>query len=72
MMRFFKPESCGQCASCRDGTAEASALIDKPNWDAGRQADWFSAMHGTSMCDLGQAAPNIIECVQKYFPYELG
>jgi len=72
MMRFFKKESCGQCASCRDGTVEASSLIDKPSWDVGRLADLSAAMRGTSMCGLGQAAPNVIECVVKYFPHEMG
>ncbi len=33
MMRFFEHESCGQCTPCRNGTAKASALIDKPTWD---------------------------------------
>jgi formate dehydrogenase len=29
-------------------------------------------MADASICGLGQAAPNPIRCVQKYFPHELG
>jgi hypothetical protein len=39
MMRFFEHESCGQCTPCRNGTAKASALIDKPKWDLALLAD---------------------------------
>ena len=71
MMRFFKDESCGQCTPCRNGTAKASALIDRPRWDVGLLADLSLVMRDASICGLGQAAPNPIDCVVKYFAHEL-
>ena len=71
MLRFFKDESCGQCTPCRNGTAKASALIDKPSWDLELLADLSAVMRDASICGLGQAAPNPIDCVVKYFPHEL-
>jgi NADH:ubiquinone oxidoreductase subunit F (NADH-binding)/NADH:ubiquinone oxidoreductase subunit E len=70
-MRFFQHESCGQCTPCRNGTAKASALIAKPNWDLELLSDLSSVMRDASICGLGQAAPNPIDCVIKYFPHEL-
>lgn len=70
-MRFFKHESCGQCTPCRNGTAKASDLIDKPSWDLALLADLSAVMRDASICGLGQAAPNPIDCVIKYFPHEL-
>jgi NADH:ubiquinone oxidoreductase subunit F (NADH-binding)/NADH:ubiquinone oxidoreductase subunit E len=71
MMRFFKDESCGQCTPCRNGTAKALALIDKPHWDLELLADLSIVMRDSSICGLGQAAPNPVDCVVKYFPHEL-
>ena len=71
MLRFFKDESCGQCTPCRNGTAKASALIDQPSWDIDLLADLSAVMRDASICGLGQAAPNPIDCVVKYFPHEL-
>jgi len=70
-MRFFEHESCGQCTPCRNGTAKASALIAKPLWDLALLADLSLVMRDASICGLGQAAPNPIDCVVKYFPHEL-
>jgi NADH:ubiquinone oxidoreductase subunit F (NADH-binding)/NADH:ubiquinone oxidoreductase subunit E len=71
MMRFFKHESCGQCTPCRNGTAKVSALIEKPYWDLPLLADLSQVMRDASICGLGQAAPNPVDCVVKYFPQEL-
>jgi formate dehydrogenase len=71
MLNFFKHESCGQCTPCRNGTAKASALIAKPHWDLELLADLSTVMRDASICGLGQAAPNPIDCVVKYFPHEL-
>ncbi|RZL64187.1 MAG: NADH-quinone oxidoreductase subunit F [Variovorax sp.] len=70
-MRFFAHESCGQCTPCRNGTAKASALIEQPTWDLDLLADLSAVMRDASICGLGQAAPNPIDCVVKYFPHEL-
>jgi NADH:ubiquinone oxidoreductase subunit F (NADH-binding)/NADH:ubiquinone oxidoreductase subunit E len=71
MMRFFQHESCGQCTPCRNGTAKASALIARPRWDLPLLADLSAVMRDASICGLGQAAPNPIDCVVKYFAHEL-
>jgi formate dehydrogenase len=71
LMRFFKHESCGQCTPCRTGTAKASALIEKPEWDLELLEDLSIVMRDSSICGLGQAAPNPIDCVIKYFAHEL-
>ncbi|MEO6363767.1 MAG: NADH-ubiquinone oxidoreductase-F iron-sulfur binding region domain-containing protein [Caldimonas sp.] len=70
-MRFFQDESCGQCTPCRNGTAKALALMEQPRWDLELLADLSYVMRDASICGLGQAAPNPIECVVKYFPHEL-
>jgi NADH:ubiquinone oxidoreductase subunit F (NADH-binding) len=71
LMRFFEDESCGQCTPCRVGTAKASALIAKPQWDTALLAELSQVMRDASICGLGQAAPNPVDCVVKYFPHEL-
>jgi formate dehydrogenase beta subunit len=72
MMRFFKQESCGQCAPCHEGTAKASVLIGKPAWDAGLLGGLSAAMHEGSMCGLGRAAPQVFDSVLRHFPHEVG
>ena len=71
MMRFFAHESCGQCTPCRVGTAKAAQLMEAPQWDNALLEDLCQVMGDASICGLGQAAPNPIRCVQKYFPQEL-
>jgi formate dehydrogenase beta subunit len=71
MMNFFKHESCGQCTPCRVGTAKAADLIQQPKWDLPLLADLSLVMRDSSICGLGQAAPNPVDCVIKYFPQEL-
>ena len=70
-MQFFKHESCGQCTPCRVGTAKAAHLINQPKWDLPLLADLSLVMRDSSICGLGQAAPNPVDCVIKYFPQEL-
>ena len=43
----------------------------KERWDAKLLVDLSQAMADASICGLGQAAPNPIACVLKYFPQEL-
>ena len=71
MMRFFRHESCGQCTPCRNGTAKAVDLIEQPTWDLPLLADLSAVMRDASICGLGQAAPNPVDCVIKYFAHEL-
>jgi formate dehydrogenase len=72
LMRFFKDESCGQCTPCRAGTAKALSLIKQAKWDTGLLGELSNVMRDASICGLGQAAPNPVDCVIKYFPQELG
>ena len=71
LMRFFADESCGQCTPCRVGTEKAVGLMAEKRWDEGLLNDLSQAMADASICGLGQAAPNPIACVFKYFPQEL-
>ncbi|HSV55367.1 MAG TPA: NADH-ubiquinone oxidoreductase-F iron-sulfur binding region domain-containing protein [Burkholderiaceae bacterium] len=72
MMRFFEHESCGQCTPCRVGTAKAAKLMEAPVWDHATLEDLNQVMADASICGLGQAAPNPVRSVQKYFPHEVG
>jgi len=70
-MKFFEEESCGQCTPCRVGTAKAATLMKEKNWDQELLEELSSVMIDASICGLGQAAPNPLRCVMKYFPDEL-
>jgi formate dehydrogenase len=71
VMRFFAHESCGQCTPCRVGTAKAAQLMEAPQWDSSLLDDLAQVMGDASICGLGQAAPNPIRCIQKYFAHEV-
>ena len=71
MMRFFAHESCGQCTPCRVGTVKAAKLMEAPVWDNSTLKDLSVVMTDASICGLGQAAPNPVRCVQKYFAHEI-
>ncbi|MEZ5477383.1 MAG: NADH-ubiquinone oxidoreductase-F iron-sulfur binding region domain-containing protein [Thiolinea sp.] len=70
-MRFFEHESCGQCTPCRVGTAKAATLMEQPVWDQALLSELSTVMIDASICGLGQAAPNPLQCVIKYFPQEV-
>ena len=70
-MRFFEDESCGQCTPCRVGTAKSVVLMEKDDWNRESMDDLTSVMCDASICGLGQAAANPMQCVFKYFPHEL-
>ena len=71
VMKFFEHESCGQCTPCRVGTAKAVKLMQAPVWDAQTLEDLAEVMGDASICGLGQAAPNPIRSIQKYFSEEV-
>ncbi|HEU5276089.1 MAG TPA: NAD(P)H-dependent oxidoreductase subunit E [Xanthobacteraceae bacterium] len=71
LMRFFEDESCGQCTPCRVGTEKAAALMAQGPWNEALLTELGDAMRDASICGLGQAAPNPLVCVLKYFPDEL-
>ena len=71
LMRFFENESCGQCTPCRVGTEKAVKLMQADAWDGDLLAELSQAMRDASICGLGQAAPNPMDSVLKYFPDEV-
>jgi formate dehydrogenase len=71
LMRFFEDESCGQCTPCRVGTEKAAKLMETAPWDEALLNELSAAMRDASICGLGQAAPNPLASVLKYFRDDL-
>ncbi len=71
LMRFFEDESCGQCTPCRNGTEKAVQLMQQGAWDGPLLEELSTVMMDASICGLGQAAPNPLLSVLKYFPEDL-
>jgi formate dehydrogenase beta subunit len=71
LMRFFEDESCGQCTPCRVGTEKAIKLMAQGPWNEDTLNDLSAVMRDASICGLGQAAPNPLLCVLKYFRDDL-
>jgi formate dehydrogenase beta subunit len=71
LMKFFEDESCGQCTPCRVGTEKAAMLMAAGPWNQALLTELSTAMRDASICGLGQAAPNPLLSVLKYFPEEL-
>jgi formate dehydrogenase len=71
VMKFFADESCGQCTPCRVGTEKALHLMHEKRWDEPLLQELSQAMMDASICGLGQAAPNPVLSVLKYFPWEV-
>ena len=71
--RFFSTESCGKCVPCRVGSEKIVALLEgilegRGSWDDLQLIEELSStMALTSICGLGQAAPNPILSVIKHF-----
>jgi formate dehydrogenase len=70
-MRFFEDESCGQCTPCRLGTEKARILMEQKDWNARLLDELSQVMRDASICGLGQAASNPLNCVMRYFPEAL-
>ena len=71
LMKFFEYESCGQCTPCRHGTEKAVKMMMQQSWDVGALKDLATVMADASICGLGQAAPNPLLSVLKFFPEDL-
>ncbi len=67
LMRFFEDESCGQCTPCRVGTEKAVKLMQSKKWDVPLLEELAEVMADASICGLGQAAPNPLNCLFKHF-----
>ncbi|MFV2003091.1 MAG: NADH-ubiquinone oxidoreductase-F iron-sulfur binding region domain-containing protein, partial [Paracoccaceae bacterium] len=70
-MEFFRHESCGQCTPCRAGTDKMVRLLQETTPNQALMADLMQVMSDSSICGLGQAAPNCVAHLIKYFPEEL-
>ena len=71
LMKFFEDESCGQCTPCRNGTEKAVQLMSEEKWDVELLADLSQVMMDSSICGLGQAAPNPLNSIIKHFSDDL-
>jgi NADH:ubiquinone oxidoreductase subunit F (NADH-binding) len=71
LMKFFEDESCGQCTPCRVGTEKAAKLMEHGPWNQTLLNELSTLMRDASICGLGQAAPNPLLSVMKFFPDEL-
>ncbi|QPC95443.1 NAD(P)H-dependent oxidoreductase subunit E [Mesorhizobium sp. INR15] len=68
LLKFFRHESCGQCTPCREGTGKMVQLLetDGPLDETGLR-DLEMVMRDSSICGLGQAAPNPVNHLLKHF-----
>jgi formate dehydrogenase beta subunit len=67
LMDFFAHESCGQCTPCRLGTVKMGQLMQAEVWDEALIGDLEQVMRDASICGLGQAAPNPVRSVLRFF-----
>ncbi|MEB3362609.1 MAG: NADH-ubiquinone oxidoreductase-F iron-sulfur binding region domain-containing protein [Synechococcaceae cyanobacterium] len=75
-MGFCVQESCGRCLPCRAGTVQLEQLLQRfaecrANPDDLRQLEELCQMvAATSLCGLGQAAPNPVLSTLRWFRHE--
>jgi bidirectional [NiFe] hydrogenase diaphorase subunit len=75
-MRFSVNESCGKCLPCRAGTVQLAGLLDRFVEHRAVPADLelleqlCGMVSSTSLCGLGQAAPNPVLSTLRYFRHE--
>jgi bidirectional [NiFe] hydrogenase diaphorase subunit len=75
-MQFCMDESCGKCVPCRVGTVQMHRLLSKIQSGAAGPADLkrlesLCDMVGqTSLCGLGQSAPNPVLSTLRHFRHE--
>jgi bidirectional [NiFe] hydrogenase diaphorase subunit len=72
-MQFCATESCGKCVPCRVGTVHMHTILDKITKGQATLADLAQleslcdVVKNTSLCGLGQGAPNPVLSTLKYF-----
>jgi len=75
-MDFCVDESCGKCMPCRVGTIQIRTLLDKllqgeaTSSDVEKLEDLCAFVKTTSLCGLGQSAPNPVVSTLNYFRHE--
>jgi NADH:ubiquinone oxidoreductase subunit F (NADH-binding)/NADH:ubiquinone oxidoreductase subunit E len=72
LLQFFKHESCGQCTPCREGTGKMVRLLQQTGTlDEAAINDLETVLRDSSICGLGQAAPNPVNHLLKFFREDL-
>ena len=72
-LEFTVDESCGKCAPCRIGTRRLLEILDKITRGEGEMADidrleeLAAFIKSSSLCALGQSAPNPVLSTLRYF-----
>ena len=72
-MDFSMDESCGKCTPCRAGTVQIHHLLERITAGAGTWTDLrhleqlCATVRDTSLCGLGQSAPNPVLSTLQYF-----
>jgi NADH:ubiquinone oxidoreductase subunit F (NADH-binding) len=72
-MEFCRDESCGKCVPCRAGTVQMHRILERISSGAGRHDDiakleeLSELLKATSLCGLGQTAPNPTISTLRYF-----
>jgi len=72
-MEFCRDESCGKCIPCRAGTVQLHLLLDRIMSGTGTlddlelMEDLCDVVKHTSLCGLGQSAPNPVLTTLRYF-----
>ena len=72
-LEFTQRESCGKCTPCRIGTKRLLEILDRITAGRGRPGDielleeLGSDIKASSLCGLGQTAPNPVLSTIKYF-----
>ncbi len=72
-MEFCMDESCGKCVPCRVGTVQMHRLLDKvcegraTEQDVALLEELCQMVKQTSLCGLGQSAPNPVLSTLRYF-----
>ncbi len=75
-LTFTQNESCGKCTPCREGTKRMLEILNKITRGEGEPEDLTrleelgQAIRDTSLCGLGQGAPNPVLSTLRYFRHE--
>lgn len=75
-IQFTQAESCGKCVPCRVGTKRLLEILERITKGQGRDGDierlerLSNGIKNTSLCGLGQTAPNPILSTIRYFREE--
>ncbi|ADY56959.1 NAD(P)-dependent iron-only hydrogenase diaphorase component flavoprotein [Syntrophobotulus glycolicus DSM 8271] len=72
-LNFTQNESCGKCTPCREGTKRMLEILVRITKGEGKEGDLENlerlagVIRKTSLCGLGQTAPNPVSATIKYF-----